>query len=311
MVRPANGTSGGNASIAQGILGFGVPSGAGAPEPCVGTNTPGFCYGTPSGMLVVPTDLLVPPGTAGLFYLSIETAGFSGTADTKFGLFESGAEVLNLTVSGTPVAPYSKVVVSQTGAIPVGTYTGPATLTARTIVTPDDGGTPVTLTANTQFYIVPPPAGVGEIPGATAGAAPRLVQGFVGFQLYIPSPGPCAGGGAVTCYGLPAGVVALPLDLIVPAGLGGAFYYVLQTGPVSGSDSTLLQLVEDGKVAWHWTASAPILSNRISIVGEDSLIPPGPFAGSATIIATTSITPGNGQPPIRTVKSGITMQIIQ
>ena len=102
-VRPDGGTAGGNALIAQGILGFGVPSSSGAPEPCVGTGTAGFCYGVPAGLLVVPTNLLVPAGTSGVFYLSLETADFSGTADTILRLYESKAEVLRMEVTGSTI----------------------------------------------------------------------------------------------------------------------------------------------------------------------------------------------------------------
>jgi hypothetical protein len=312
--RPANGTSGGNASIAQGILGFGIPSSPSAPEPCVSTGTPGFCYGVPAGLLVVPTNLLVPPGTAGVFYLSIETASFSGTADTTFRLFESGTLVLRMTVLGAAISPNSKAIIAQTGAIPAGTYTGPATLTANTIVTPQGGGTPVGLRATTQLYIVPPPTG-DESPSATTGAGPRIAQGFVGFGVGPGAtlPGPCVGSGAANfCYGVPSGMAVLPLDLIVWPNMGGGYYVSIETANANGGVSTSYQVVEEGKVVLRLTAGPyAILGNRTVFFAEEDLVPAGTYAGQATVIATTTVTPRDGEPPLPTLTGGITLQIIQ
>jgi hypothetical protein len=311
-VRPESGTAGGNASIAQGILGFGVPSSLGAPEPCVGTGTTGSCYGVPAGLLVVPTNLLVPAGTAGVFYLSVETADFSGTADTTFRLFESGTLVLRTQVLGSAINANAKTIVAKAGEIPAGTYTGPATLTATTTVTPQGGGTPVTLTATTQLYIVPPPSG-DESPGATTGAGLRIAQGFVGFQLAVDGPGPCVGeGSASSCYGVPSGIGVLPLDLIVPAGIGGAYYVSSETANANGSISTVYQVVENDKVALHLAVGPyPLLGNRTVFFAVDSGVPKGTYAGPATVVATTTVAPRDGEPPLPTLTGGITLQIIQ
>jgi hypothetical protein len=313
VVRPESGTAGGNASIAQGILGFGVPSSAGAPEPCVGTGTAGFCYGVPAGLLVVPTNLLVPAGTAGVFYLSLETADFSGTADTTLRLLESGTVVLRMQVAGSAVSANTKTIIAKAAEIPAGTYTGPATLTASTTVTPQGGGAPVTLTATTQLYIVPPPSGE-ESPSATTGAGLRVAQGFVGFGISSgpTAPEPCVGGGARPCYGLPPGIAVLPLSLIVGPTVGGVYYASLETANANGSGSTLYQFVQGGKGVLRFTQiDEDVLSNRTVFLSEASLIPAGAQVGPATVIVTTTIAPRDGEPPLPTLEGGITLQIAQ
>jgi hypothetical protein len=314
VVRPESGTAGGNASIAQGILGFGVPSSPGAPEPCVGTGTAGFCYGVPAGLLVVPTNLLVPAGTAGVFYLSLETADFSGTADTTLWLLESGTVVLRMQVAGSAISANAKTIIAKAAEIPAGTYTGPATLTASTTVTPQGGGTPITLTATTQLYIVPHPSS-GDGPDATMGAGLRIAQGFVGFAVFSgpTTPAPCVGSGAPNfCYGVPADIAALPLDLIIPAGTtGGAYYVSSEVASAHGGVSTLYQVVEDGRVALQFMAGPyPFLGNRLYFWADEDEIPAETYTGPVTVIATTTIAPGNGEPSFPTLTSGITLQIV-
>jgi len=199
-IQPENSTSGGNSSIAQGILGFGIPSSSGAPEPCVGIGTAGSCYGVPAGLLVVPTKLLVPPGTTGVYYLSIETADFAGIADTTFELFESRNLVLQLMVNGSAINANTKTIIAQAGSIPAGSYEGQATLTAATTVMPQGGGTPVTLTASTQLFILPlPSAGIDEDPSITGGAKPRMASRIATFA---------------EDFGVPAGTYAGPATVI-------------------------------------------------------------------------------------------------
>lgn len=311
-VQPESGTAGGNATIAQGILGFGVPSSSGAPEPCVGTGTAGFCYGVPAGLLVVPTNLLVPAGTSGVFYLSLETADFSGTADTILRLYESKAEVLRMEVTGSTINANAKTIIARAGEIPAGTYTGPATLTASTTVTPQGGGTPVTLTASIQLYIVPPPSS-GDGPDAT-GAGLRIAQGFVGFAISSgpTGPVPCVGSGAANfCYGVPTSVVVLPLDLLV-APVGGVYYVSIETANANGGSSMVFQVIEEGKIALQFTdGPEPLLGNRTVIFGEVSGIPAGTYSGPATLIVTTTVAPRDGEPPLPTLKGGIILQIVQ
>jgi hypothetical protein len=313
-VQPESGTAGGNATIAQGILGFGVPSSSGAPEPCVGTGTAGFCYGVPAGLLVVPTNLLVPAGTSGVFYLSLETADFSGTADTILRLYESKAEVLRMEVTGSTINANAKTIIARAGEIPAGTYTGPATLTASTTVTPQGGGAPVTLTASIQLYIVPPPNS-GDGPDTTTDVGLRIAQGFVGFGIPPQPSGPsaCAGNGESNfCYGVPVGVAVLPLDLFVGPTIGGVYYASIQTANANGDGSTLFQFVQGGKVVLQFTQDdESVLGNRIVFFGEVSGIPAGAQVGPATVIITTTVAPRDGEPPLPTLTGGIILQIVQ
>jgi hypothetical protein len=278
----------------------------------VGTGTAGFCYGVPAGLLVVPTNLLVPAGTSGVFYLSLETADFSGTADTILRLYESKAEVLRMEVTGSAINANAKTIIARAGEIPAGTYTGPATLTASTTVTPQGGGTPVTLTASTELYIVPPSSS-NDSRSATAGAGLRIAQGFVGFQLVLDGPGPCVGDGtANSCYGVPSGIAVLPLDIIVPAGIGGAYYVSSETANANGSISTVYQVVESDKVVLQLAVGPyPLLGNRTVFFAVDSGVPKGTYAGPATVVATTTIAPRDGEPPLPTLTGGIILQIVQ
>ena len=267
----------------------------------------------PAGLLVVPTKLLVAPGTAGVYYLSLQTANLSGTANTTFELFEGRTLAMQLTANGSAINANTKAIVAQSGAIPDDSYEGPATLVATTTVTPQGGGSPVILTASTQLFVLPPPTGDGDRAGSvTGGANSRVAQGFVGFG--IPSgptaPEPCAGGDPRPCYGVPNSVAVLALDLMVGPSIGGVYYVVAETTDVKGSASTLYELVEDGKVAMQFTTNdESILPNRTVLFGAVSVVPAGTYTGPATLIAATTVITHYGDPI--TVKGGITLQIIQ
>jgi hypothetical protein len=172
----------------------------------------------------------------------------------------------------------------------------------------------VTLTASIQLYIVPPPSG-DEIPSATTDAGARLAQGLVGFAILSgeSAPVPCVGTGASNfCYGVPSGVAALPLDLIVTPSVGGAYYVSTEAASAHGGVSTLYQVVQAGRVALQFTAGPyPFLGNRLYVWADGDVIPAGTYAGPATVIATTTITPGNGEPSFPTLTSGITLQVVQ
>jgi hypothetical protein len=249
-----------------------------------------------------------------VFYLSLETADFSGTADTILRLYESKAEVLRMEVTGSAINANAKTIIAKAGEIPAGTYTGPATLTASTTVTPQGGGTPVTLTASMQLYIVPPSSS-GDGPDAATGAGARIAQGFVGFAIFSgpTASAPCVGSSAANfCYGVASGIAVLPLDLIVPPGAGGSYYVSSEVASAHGGVSTLYRVVEDDRVALQFTAGPyPFLGDRLYFWADEDEIPAGTYTGPATVIATTTIAPGNGEPSFPTLTSGITLQIIQ
>lgn len=288
-------TGGGNLNIAHGLLAFGVPSSAGAPEPCVGTATSGMCYGVPYGLLVVPMNGLVAPGTSGIFYVSIETQNFSGTGSTTFKLTESGTLALQLAATGA-ISTNSKTFISAAGAIPAGTYTGPATLTAMTTVTPATGSSPVVLTAQTSLWIVPSPGSQAEAAGA---ARPPFAQMAVGFGIPPPPMGtgrsaPCVGTGAAdNCYGAPVGIFVLPLNLLAGGSgvnLGGLFFIAVQIGRLTGSATTLYQFSQGGNVLEESTASGQLLfANRFAAFGDSAYIPGMANPGPATLTATTTV----------------------
>jgi hypothetical protein len=275
-VRPARAQiNPGTRHLIQAFAGFNQPNDLGTP--CTGP-----CFEVPAGTVVVQPNHFVSSNSAGLYYAVFQTNDWAGNLSVEFTLSEAGSVVQTVTTTGTISAAQARspVVLSAAAAIPQSSFVGPATLTATTTATPNNGGQPLTLKSYATL----------EVGGS---GTRRLVQVFVGLSgSDAPFATPCAYPGCQ--FGIPPGSVAVQPVQFQANGDSSVYYSVLQANDWRGDVTGTFDVIEAGKVVYAVPFGPAYIGYALQVVGEDSSPLETNYIGPATLEVNTNATQQGG-----------------
>jgi hypothetical protein len=258
--------------LIQAFAGFNQPNDLGIP--CTGP-----CFELPTGTVVVQPNHFVSSNSPGLYYAVFQTNDWAGNLSVEFTLTEAGSVVQTVTTTGTiPTAQArSAVVLSIAANIPQSSFVGPATLTATTTATPNNGGPPLTLKTYATL----------EVGGA---GAQRIVQVFAGISTSNGASGmPCAYPECPLGQ-LPPGTVVVQPAQFQPTSGSCIYYSVLQANDWLGDVQGTFDLIEAGKIVYNVLFGPAPVNYELTMLGEEILPLETNYIGPATFEATTSAT---------------------
>jgi len=134
-----------SSNLVLGFVGFNEPNSLGLP--CAA------CPGWPTNVVLVHPNHFISSGSIGLYYAVFQENGWSGQINASFTLTGAGTVIQTVTLNGTINSGQDLFVLSGDTTIPDTAYAGPALLTVTAIATPNDGGSPFTLTSGAIMQI--------------------------------------------------------------------------------------------------------------------------------------------------------------
>lgn len=287
----AGSESGTVAEVVQAFAGISQGNGT---LPCANPGGANGCYGVPNGSVALQPYHFIPPNQREFYYAVFQTGNWGGTLGVTFEIVEANVVIQTVAAPVVTVSPNSVVLVSMAEAIPDNNgYVGPAKLTATTTATPAGGGTPVALKSSVALEVVKHGASLQ----AAATLGPGILQVIAGISQYLALSGamfiPCVTGDGFSCFGLPAGALALaPYQVLsnTPTPISLVYLTVFQTENWEGTVSSAFQLLEGGTVVQTGGSGGTALPISTMGFGTGYVPPVNGYVGPAGMNITTTAT---------------------